>query len=264
MSSNSPTPWAFDVSYIMYGTLFMMGGAYTLSRDGHVRGDFVYRLWQPRTQAKVELVLYFLFFFPGIIALVFAGWKYAGRSWRYREVSVNSPAGIPIFQFKSVIVAAGMLLLHPGHRPGLPLHPLHPHRRMADGADDDVEETEESADRREAASMARKRSTSSRPRSHATATDGLIDDRSASRPRSCSGSFIFVIFLGFPIAFTLMAMGVGFGYYAYFDPAGCGALRPAGETARTGTWTPGSTGSSTTASSTCSSTRPIRSWRTTC
>jgi TRAP-type mannitol/chloroaromatic compound transport system permease small subunit len=98
----------------MYGTLFMMGGAYTLSRDGHVRGDFVYRLWRPQTQAKVELVLYFLFFFPGILALIIAGWKYASRSWRYLEVSVMSPANIPIFQFKSIIVAAGVLLLIQG------------------------------------------------------------------------------------------------------------------------------------------------------
>jgi TRAP-type mannitol/chloroaromatic compound transport system permease small subunit len=111
---NAPTDWAFDLSYITYGTLFMMGGAYTLSRGGHVRGDFVYRLWRPRTQAKVELVLYFLFFFPGILALIIAGWKYASRSWRYLEVSVNSPAGIPIFQFKTVIVAAGILLLIQG------------------------------------------------------------------------------------------------------------------------------------------------------
>ena len=111
---NAPTTWAFDISYIMYGTLFMMGGAYTLSRGGHVRGDFLYRLWKPRTQAKVELVLYFLFFFPGILALVLAGWKYAARSWRYVEVSVNSPAGIPVFQFKTVIVAAGLLLVLQG------------------------------------------------------------------------------------------------------------------------------------------------------
>lgn len=110
----APTPWAFDLSYMLYGTLFMMAGAYTLSRDGHVRGDFIYRLWQPRTQAGVELVLYFLFFFPGVLALVFAGWKYAARSWRYFEVSSNSPAGIPIFQLKSVIVAAGILLFIQG------------------------------------------------------------------------------------------------------------------------------------------------------
>jgi TRAP-type mannitol/chloroaromatic compound transport system permease small subunit len=111
---NKPTPWALDVSFIMYGTLFMMGGAYTLSRNGHVRGDFIYRLWKPQTQAKVDLVLYVLFFFPGILALVFAGWKYAARSWSYGEVSINSPAGIPIYQFKSIIVVAGILLLIQG------------------------------------------------------------------------------------------------------------------------------------------------------
>ena len=111
---NSPTSWALDVSYIMYGSLFMMGGAYTLSRDGHVRGDFLYRLWRPQTQAKVEFVLYFIFFFPGVTELVIAGWKYAARSWRYLEVSVNSPAGIPIYQFKTIIVAAGILLFIQG------------------------------------------------------------------------------------------------------------------------------------------------------
>lgn len=110
----APTIWSFDMSYIMYGTLFMMGGAYTLSRNGHVRGDFIYRLWQPRTQAKVELVLYFLFFFPGVTALVVSGWKYAARSWGFLEISVNSPAGIPVFQFKTVIIAAGLLLFLQG------------------------------------------------------------------------------------------------------------------------------------------------------
>ena len=111
---NAPTSWSLDVSWIMYGTIFMMGGAYTLSRGGHVRGDFLYRLWSPQTQAKVELVLYFIFFFPGILALIFAGYKYASRSWRYLEVSVNSPAGIPVFQFKTVIIVAGLLLLLQG------------------------------------------------------------------------------------------------------------------------------------------------------
>ncbi len=95
---NDPTSWAFDLSYMMYGTLFMMAGAYTLARDGHVRGDFVYRFWKPRTQARVEFVLYFLFFFPGVLALILAGWKYAARSYRYAEVSVMSPANVPIFQ----------------------------------------------------------------------------------------------------------------------------------------------------------------------
>jgi TRAP-type mannitol/chloroaromatic compound transport system permease small subunit len=110
----APTTWAFDISYMMYGTLFMMGGAYTLSRNGHVRGDFIYRLWQPKTQAKVEFVLYFFFFFPGILALIFAGWTYAARSWGYGEVSVFSPAGVPVYQFKAVIVVAGILLFIQG------------------------------------------------------------------------------------------------------------------------------------------------------
>jgi TRAP-type mannitol/chloroaromatic compound transport system permease small subunit len=110
----APTPWAYDLGYMLYGTLFMMAGAYTLSRDGHVRGDFLYRLWQPRAQATVELVLYFLFFFPGVTALIFAGWRYASRAWGYLEVSSNSPAGIPIYQFKTVIVFAGILLFLQG------------------------------------------------------------------------------------------------------------------------------------------------------
>ena len=111
---NDPTAWALDVSFIMYGSLFMMGGAYTLSRGGHVRGDFLYRLLQPRTQGMIDFVLYLLFFFPGVTALILAGWKYAARSWSYGEVSVSSPAGIPIYQFKTVIVAAGLLLFVQG------------------------------------------------------------------------------------------------------------------------------------------------------
>jgi TRAP-type mannitol/chloroaromatic compound transport system permease small subunit len=111
---NAPTPWSFDVSFIMYGGMFMMAGAYTLSRNGHVRGDFVYRAWPPRRQARFDLVLYVCFFFPGVLALIISGWKYAARSWGYGEVSINSPAGIPVFQLKAVIVAAGLLLFMQG------------------------------------------------------------------------------------------------------------------------------------------------------
>ena len=107
-----PTSWSFDVTVIMYGTLFMMGGAYTLSRDGHVRGDVIFRLWPPRVQAGIELVLYCLFFFPGVTALVYSGWNYAMESWSYTEVSIMSPVGIPIYPFKTVMpIAAGVLLL---------------------------------------------------------------------------------------------------------------------------------------------------------
>ncbi len=110
----APTRWSFDVTFIMYGTLFMMGGAYTLSRDGMVRGDFLYRTWPVRVQATIELILYILFFFPGITALILAGWKFTARSWRSWEVSINSPAGIPVFQFKSIIVAAGVIVFLQG------------------------------------------------------------------------------------------------------------------------------------------------------
>jgi TRAP-type mannitol/chloroaromatic compound transport system permease small subunit len=107
---NDPTSWAFDMSYLLYGALFFMAGAYTLSRGGHVRGDVFYRMWRPRTQAAVELVLYVLFFFPGVLALVVAGWDYGYASFKIREVSVNSPAGVPIWQLKILIPFGGALL----------------------------------------------------------------------------------------------------------------------------------------------------------
>src|SRR5918996_2183624 len=107
---NDPTSWAFDFSYIMYGALFYMAGAYTLSRGGHVRADMFYRLWRPRTQATVEFVLYILFFFPGITALVYSGWFYGFDSMKIREVSVNSPAGVPIWPLKMLIPVGAALL----------------------------------------------------------------------------------------------------------------------------------------------------------
>ncbi|GIX27473.1 MAG: membrane protein [Burkholderiales bacterium] len=105
-----PTSWAFDFSYILYGGLFIMSGAYALSRNAHVRADMFYRLWPIRVQAAVELVLYFIFFFPGVLALVIAGGGYALESIRIREVSVNSPVGVPIYQLKALIPVAGALL----------------------------------------------------------------------------------------------------------------------------------------------------------
>ncbi|MEO8143326.1 MAG: TRAP transporter small permease subunit [Betaproteobacteria bacterium] len=107
---DDPTSWAFDFSYLMYGALFFMGGAYTLSRNGHVRGDFIYRMWRPRTQGTVELVLYALFFFPGVLALMYAGWSYGYDSFKIREVSVNSPVGIPVWQLKLLIPFGAALL----------------------------------------------------------------------------------------------------------------------------------------------------------
>ncbi|HSN39111.1 MAG TPA: TRAP transporter small permease subunit [Burkholderiales bacterium] len=111
---DDPTAWAFDMSYILYGGLFLMSGAYALSRNAHVRGDVLYRLWPVRWQAGVELVLYFIFFFPGVTALVIAGYGYAHDSFGYREVSVNSPVGVPIWQLKGLIPLAGAMLFIQG------------------------------------------------------------------------------------------------------------------------------------------------------
>ncbi len=107
---NDPTSWAFDFSYIMYGALFFMAGAYTLSRGGHVRADMFYRLWRPRTQAAVELLLYLVFFFPGVISLMHSGWIYGTESMKIREMSINSPVGIPVWQIKMLIPVGGALI----------------------------------------------------------------------------------------------------------------------------------------------------------
>lgn len=111
---NDPTSWAFDMSYILYGALFLMSGAYALSRNAHVRGDVIYRLWPVRVQGTIELVLYLLFFFPGVTSLIVAGYGYAHDSFGYREVSVNSPVGVPIWQLKALIPLAGIMLFIQG------------------------------------------------------------------------------------------------------------------------------------------------------
>jgi len=109
-----PTTWAFDISYITYGALFLMAGPYALVRNGHVRADIMYRLWRPRRQATMDLALYILFFLPAVLALMYSGWNYASRSIQFREVSIFSPAGVPIFPLKTLIPVAGFLLLLQG------------------------------------------------------------------------------------------------------------------------------------------------------
>ncbi|MBI2206704.1 MAG: TRAP transporter small permease subunit [Candidatus Rokubacteria bacterium] len=111
---NSPTTWAFDISYITYGAMFLMAGAYTLSRNGHVRGDVVYRFWRPRMQAGMDLALYIVFFLPAVGAWIYAGWTYAAMSVRFREVSIFSPAGVPVFPLKALIPVTGVFLLLQG------------------------------------------------------------------------------------------------------------------------------------------------------
>ena len=110
----APTTWAFDIAYITYGAMFLMAGAYTLSRNGHVRGDVMYRFWRPRVQATTDLVLYMVFFLPAVGAWIYSGWAYASFSIRFREVSIFSPAGVPVFPLKALIPATGVLLLLQG------------------------------------------------------------------------------------------------------------------------------------------------------
>ena len=110
----APTTWAFDISYITYGAMFLMAGAYTLSRNGHVRGDVVYRFWPPRVQATMDLALYVVFFLPAVGAWMYSGWGYASASIRFREVSIFSPAGVPVFPLKALIPVTGLLLLVQG------------------------------------------------------------------------------------------------------------------------------------------------------
>jgi TRAP-type mannitol/chloroaromatic compound transport system permease small subunit len=110
---NHPHPWALDAQIMLYGTLFMMAGAYTLAHQGHVRGDVLYGALKPRTQASIDLVLFVFFYLPGVLALTWAGWTYANESLAIRE-NTFSPDPLPLYPFKFVIPAAGFLLLLQG------------------------------------------------------------------------------------------------------------------------------------------------------
>jgi TRAP-type mannitol/chloroaromatic compound transport system permease small subunit len=111
---DNPHAWAFDAMIMLYGTLFMMAGAYTLSKNGHVRGDVLYGFFRPRTQASLDLLLYIVFFIPGVIALTYAGYFYAAESWAINEHSNITADGPPVYPFKTVIPLAGGILLLQG------------------------------------------------------------------------------------------------------------------------------------------------------
>ena len=111
---DNPHPWAFDVMIMMYGTVFMMAGAYTLSKNGHVRGDVLYGFFSPRVQASLDLLLYFLFFIPGVFALAWAGYNFAGDSWAINEHSNVTADGPPVYPFKTILPLAGAFLLLQG------------------------------------------------------------------------------------------------------------------------------------------------------
>jgi len=110
---NKPHAWMFDFQIMMYGTLFMVAGAYTLAQNGHVRGDVLYGFFQPRTQAWLDLILYFIFFLPGIIALTWAGWTFALESIAIREQTFSAEP-LPLYPFKAIIPLSGLLLLLQG------------------------------------------------------------------------------------------------------------------------------------------------------
>ena len=109
-----PHAWAFDVMIMMYGTLFMMAGAYTLAKNGHVRGDVLYSFFEPRTQATIDLILFIVFFIPGVFALTYAGYYYAAESWAVNEHSNVTAEGPPIYPFKTMMPLAGAFLLMQG------------------------------------------------------------------------------------------------------------------------------------------------------
>jgi TRAP-type mannitol/chloroaromatic compound transport system permease small subunit len=111
---NMPSAWVFDITAMMYGACFIMCGAYTLAQDGHVRGDFLYSSMKPRLQAGLDLVLYLLFFCPGILSMCFAGWDFARDSWMIREHTTTSSEGPPLYQFKTLIPIAGALVFLQG------------------------------------------------------------------------------------------------------------------------------------------------------
>jgi TRAP-type mannitol/chloroaromatic compound transport system permease small subunit len=111
---DDPHAWAFDAMAMLYGSMFMMAGAYTLAKNGHVRGDVLYGFFRPRTQATIDLILYIVFFIPGVIALTYAGYYYAADSWRIDEHSNVTAGGPPIYPFKTIIPLAGAILLVQG------------------------------------------------------------------------------------------------------------------------------------------------------
>jgi TRAP-type mannitol/chloroaromatic compound transport system permease small subunit len=202
----TPTAWAYDVGYMLYGAIFVMAGAYALSVAAHVRGDVIYRLWRPRTQAAMDLLLYLVFFFPAIIALVYAGYNFAEFSWRIGERSSSGPGGPPVYHFKTLIPIAAAFLFIQGlaevARCVMCLRDGVWPPRLSDVQEVDVEAAKRML---EDADINRAPAPACRPMMGLTNPEvGIL----------MLGMLIFLILLGFPIAFTLIAMAVGFGYYA--------------------------------------------------
>ena len=223
---NMPTAWIFDASNMLYGTLFMLAGAYALAQNAHVRGDFLYSSMRPRTQAALDLVLYIVFFLPGIAALLYAGYDYAALSWRISEHSNVTAEGPPIYYFKSVIPVAGALVMLQGLaeivRCVICLRTGKWPARRKDVSEIDVVEEQLAASehvdeetRQAAIERAQKIDEEARQRGM-----GGSCRLERSSPRTAdAGLIVVVIVMGFPTAFTLMGLGMFFGFYAFYNPA---------------------------------------------
>src|SRR5215216_927778 len=209
---NMPTSWIFDLDNMLYGSLFMLCGAYTLAQNAHVRGDFLYSSMRPRTQAMLDLVLYIVFFLPGIAALCYAGYFYAGDSWRIGEHSNVTADGPPVYHFKTVIPSAGSLIISAGLPPcraGAPSRrsPGHARSRPCPGRRGRAQGGDRAcpADRRDGA-----------PTRHGGRPADMMSDPALGL--LMLGLIVVVILMGFPTAFTLMGLGIFFGFIAFYVP----------------------------------------------
>ena len=223
---NAPTAWIFDADNMMYGTLFMLCGAYTLAQNAHVRGDFLYSSMRPRTQAGLDLVLYIVFFIPGIAALIYAGADYAADSWRIAEHSNVTSDGPPVYHFKTVIPIAGALVMLQGVaeiiRAVVCLKTGEWPSRLARCRRNRRDRRAARAQRicRRGVAQDRHRARQSDRRNRASARHGRGPEHMSDPALGLLmlALIVVVIMMGFPTAFTLMGLGMFFGFIAFYDP----------------------------------------------
>jgi TRAP-type mannitol/chloroaromatic compound transport system permease small subunit len=110
----APTEWAYDVSYMLYGALFMLGAGYALYRGGHIRTDMLYQNWSPQRQGAVDAVCYLFLFFPAMLFLLWMGGQEAWHAWEIGERSDQSPWRPILYPFKAVIPVTALMLLVQG------------------------------------------------------------------------------------------------------------------------------------------------------
>ena len=224
---NMPTAWIFDLDNMLYGTLFMLCGAYTLAQNAHVRGDFLYSSMRPRTQAGLDLVLYIVFFLPGIAALIYAGYDYAALSWRIAEHSNVTANGPPVYHFKTIIPIAGALVMLQGVAEIVAPHRLPQDRRMAEPPEGrgrnrrhrGAARAQRIRRRRVAQDRDRARAGNRRDRAPARHGRGLEHMSDPALGLLMLALIVVVIMMGFPTAFTLMGLGMFFGFIAFYDPS---------------------------------------------